>query len=431
MPQLMRIAAELFNAPLLAQERYAQIVASVLAPRLGVAPLVQAGDIAIAERPARMAMLTDRGIMVMPVVGGLIHRGDALDSLSGTQSYVNLNNMLVRALDDRECKAILLDVDSPGGQVGGCFELCETLIEARKIKPVWAIANTGAYSAAYAIACSAEKLFAVPSAGIGSIGVVWMHVDVSKMMEKAGVVVSFVYAGERKIDGNQFAPLPKDVRGRVEAMIEEKYSMFVEHVAAQRGISADAVRKTEAEIFSAAKAVELGLIDGVKSLQAVMSALEESVTASNQVTISHAKGSPAMTKPTETPAAVAATTQPAGISAEAHAAGVEAARKDGYKAGRTDAGKIVAGDAAKGRASLAAELAGDADISPDRAAAILAKTPEEKGSVLGRMMQGNSPKTGADATGSGAEADAQVQRKAELAAAGKAASGARYGTRRA
>jgi signal peptide peptidase SppA len=400
--KLTNIAARLFNTPLLCTPTYANVVATVLAPRLGVQPVLQADQIP-PERPARAPALLASGIMLVPVVGGLVHRGDSLDAMSGVESYTHLNNIIVHAIKEPECKAILLDVDSPGGEAGGCFELADTLLDARRHKPIWAVANTQACSAAYLIGASATKFYATQSAHIGSIGVAWMHTDISKMLASAGVVTTLLYAGAHKIDGNPFEALSKEDKALFQQSIEESYTLFVNAVAARRPIGAEAARATEARVYRAEEATELKLVDGVKSLQGTLDALAQSLEQKQQ----KSKGIRVMTTQTED-----------AIAPEVHAQAVSQARAEGYRAGRTDAAAIVSCEAATGRAAMAANLAGDADLSREKAIALLGTAPvavaAAPGPQLDKLMETHATRVGAGGADPASPADARAARAAEL-----------------
>lgn len=415
MPSLPLLAARLFNTPLLVDETYARIVTTVLASRMGVQPLMKAADIP-PGKPARMPTLTESGILIVPVVGGLVHRGDSLDAESGTESYTHLNNVIVRGLRDPECKGLMLDVDSPGGEAGGCFEFADTILEARRVKPIWGVANTQACSAAYMILASCTKSFASPSAHIGSIGVAWLHVDMSKMMQEAGLVTTWVYAGAHKVDGNPFDKLSKDVKAEIQTSIDESYSLFVEAVARRRPINAEAIRATEARVYRASEALDLKLIDGLNSYQGTLEALETSLGSKSQIFVQ-----PQETELMTTPAA------PNTITAEAHAAAVASATETGRALGRQEASEILASEHARGRESLAAVMIADASIKPASALAMLAKAPAAQapapaGGKLAKLM--GAPEDNNPAVGTGGDPDPgtgvdRTARIAELKAVGK------------
>ncbi|MGL9779731.1 MAG: S49 family peptidase, partial [Wolbachia sp.] len=115
---------------------------------------------------------SERGIKVIPIHGILTKNSEAFDDILGMTSYEKIREEIEEALIDEEVETIILDIDSPGGEVNGLFDLSDFIYEARALKKIVAIANDDAYSAAYAIASSAEKVFVSRTSGVGSIGVI-------------------------------------------------------------------------------------------------------------------------------------------------------------------------------------------------------------------------------------------------------------------
>jgi ClpP class serine protease len=132
-------------------------------------------------------------------------------------------------------RAILLDVDSPGGETGGVFDLADRIRAASRVKPVWAVANDMAFSAAYALASAAERVFVSRTSGVGSIGVIALHADQSAKDEQDGVRYTTVFAGARKNDLNPHAPLSDEAFAGLEAEVNRVYDLFVGTVAQHRG----------------------------------------------------------------------------------------------------------------------------------------------------------------------------------------------------
>jgi signal peptide peptidase SppA len=201
-------------------------------------------------------------IAIIPVSGTLYNKVDwAGYSFTG---YGYITGLLDYASRDKDVKGVILDIDSGGGEVDGAFETADKI--AAFDKPIVTFA-THAYSAAYLLGSAADKMFVTRTGGVGSIGVVTAHVDMSKMYTEFGVQVTLMYKGKHKVDGNSTQPLPDDVKARIEAKLEEPYALFVDAVAKNRSMESQSVRDTEALTYGADEAVRLGLVDGVSSLE--------------------------------------------------------------------------------------------------------------------------------------------------------------------
>lgn len=213
------------------------------------------------------------GIAVIGVHGALI---DKLGWWGGSWAtgYDVLRWQLGEAHEDADVKGIVLDVDSYGGMVAGCFDLCDFAVAAKQAsgKPVAAILSECAYSAGYAVASTADSIAVPRTGGIGSIGVVTMHWDISGALEKWGEKVTIIAAGKHKADRNPFGPLPDEVLARITAEVEETRQLFAATVVknragAENAPSLDKVLGTEARIFDGqaalAEAITLGLADAI------------------------------------------------------------------------------------------------------------------------------------------------------------------------
>jgi len=204
-----------------------------------------------------------QGVAVIDVSGTLVQKSSSLRPYSGMLGYNAIRHNFLSALDDKKVKAIALSIDSPGGEVSGVFDLADLIYESRSIKPTLAILNESAYSAAYALASACEQITVPRTGGTGSVGVICMHVDQSKAIDKAGLTVTIIKYGDRKADGNQFNPLSKEALDRYQAEVDEMGELFVATVARNRNLSADVVRKTQATTFLGAAGVEIGFADAV------------------------------------------------------------------------------------------------------------------------------------------------------------------------
>lgn len=271
---LPQMAARLFGAPLMIHRPKLEVILSVLGPRIGLPESVVSGD----AMPDRTRPTGVTGIAVLPVYGTLVRRTVGLEAESGLASYQGITTMLDAAIADPNVAAILLDIDSAGGESGGVFDLADRIAAAAKKKPVWALANDMAFSAAYAIGSAANRLIVTRTGGVGSIGVIAMHADQSAKDAQEGVRYTTVFAGARKNDLNPHEPLSDAAHAFLKSEVERVYGLFVDTVARHRGLSAEAVRVTEAGIYFGAEAVAAGLADAVGTFDDVLADLTDSLS---------------------------------------------------------------------------------------------------------------------------------------------------------
>jgi signal peptide peptidase SppA len=231
---------------------------------------IQAALGASAAAPASRAV---DSVAVIPVFGSLSHRMGMFSDFSGGTSYTGIRGALRSALADPNVSAILLEIDSPGGNVDGLPELADELYAARGQKPIGAIANTMAASAAYWLGSQVDDFAVTPSGVVGSIGVYMMHVDESQMNERIGLSVTYISAGEHKTEGNPDAPLSDEAREYLQSQVDAIYGQFVDAVARGRGASKKAVRETygQGRVLMAGPALKVGMVDRIATLDEMAS----------------------------------------------------------------------------------------------------------------------------------------------------------------
>lgn len=214
-------------------------------------------------------------VAVLPLFGTIFPRANLFTDVSGATSAEMFGKRFDALMKDPEIGAIVLDVDSPGGQAPGIEELGQKIYQARGRKPIVAVANHLMASAAYWIGTAADEVVATPSAEVGSVGAYAIHEDLSAAMEKEGVKVSVFKAGRYKAELNPYEPLSDEARTRVQEMLDEVHGQFVAAVAKHRGESEDRVRSDfgEGRLVSSRKAVELGMADRVATLEEVVEGL--------------------------------------------------------------------------------------------------------------------------------------------------------------
>ncbi|NHN83658.1 S49 family peptidase [Acetobacter musti] len=191
--------------------------------------------------------------------------------------YGDVQARLEEALNDASMKAIVLYIDSPGGMVSGLYDLADRIFDARNIKPITAVLADEAYSAAYAIASSAEKITVPRTGGTGSIGVLMLHTDFSRMLDQAGINVTVFRYGEHKAELLEVEPLTDGARDRAQETIDRLGEMFVDLVARNRGLDPQKIRDMKAETFLGDDGVKLGLADAVMSPDAALIALRDAL----------------------------------------------------------------------------------------------------------------------------------------------------------
>ena len=209
------------------------------------------------------------GIMVIPIHGLIMPRGDWLSELFGMFSLTSFRARLREAINNEDVTSVVLDIDSPGGLVDGVPETAAEIRQARETKKIVAVANTEAASAAYWLASQASEIVAQPSAEVGSIGVFMLHRDVSAAMDQLGVKHTFISAGKYKTDGNPYEPLADDARDYLQSQVDDTYDMFTSDVATGRGVKKSVVEKEygQGRMLGAKAALSAGMIDRIGTLE--------------------------------------------------------------------------------------------------------------------------------------------------------------------
>lgn len=278
MTLLPHLAARLFGVPLAIHRPKLDVILAVLGPRVGLGDLAAAPGYTTPQRQSSATSGSLPGVAVIPIHGTLVRRTVGLEAESGLTSYTGLAAQLDAAIGNPAVSAILLDIDSPGGESGGVFDLADRIRAASQIKPVWAVANDMAFSAAYALASAASRVFVSRTGGVGSIGVIAMHVDQSEKDAQDGVHYTAVFAGDRKNDLNPHEPISSEAHAFLKAEVNRIYGLFVETVARHRGIEVSAVRDTEAGLFFGQAAVAMGLADAIGTFDEALAQLLASLS---------------------------------------------------------------------------------------------------------------------------------------------------------
>ena len=259
---LARFATRVVNTPLMIASDKLNAIINVIGSRIGLDTDDTETDY---EASSREEKKDEPHIAVIPIHDTLVHRAAGLSAMSGLTTYEQIGKSFKAALEDPKVTQIVLDIDSPGGEVSGVFDLVDEIYNARGIKPITAAVNDIAYSAAYAIASAADKVYVPRTGGTGSIGVIAVHTDLSEANKKAGVKYTSIYAGKKK---NEFSPHEKisaEAFADVQSKVDSVYDLFVETVARNRNINPKDVKATEAGIFLGEEGLEVGLADQILS----------------------------------------------------------------------------------------------------------------------------------------------------------------------
>lgn len=275
-----RLLSRVFGTPLMIERGKLDAVLSALAPRAGfavqVSPDLQPEQM---EPKDRKPYRIDGGVAIIDVSGTHLNRATGLDALSGLTSYEELGNEIMDAATDPAVSAILLRFDSYGGEANGAWDLADMIRQAGALKPVWASVDDYALSAGYLMASAANKIYVTRTSGVGSIGVIALHVDQSSMDSTEGLKYTAVFAGSRKNDMTPHEPLADGARESLRSEVNRLYSMFVRAVATHRGLLPEAVSTQEAAIFYGKDGISAGLADGVATFRQVLASMKANVAA--------------------------------------------------------------------------------------------------------------------------------------------------------
>lgn len=398
--------SRVFNTPLMIHPSKLDAIIAGIGPRWGIeAPatnviiasdmsLVAAGEI---RKPGYQVI---GGVAVIEIFGVLAHRGGFQADSSYILGYEEVSKQLDAALSDSTVNSILLVLYTPGGEVSGAFELAQLLYDARSVKPIKAAISSMAASAGYLIASATSEIVITDTGMAGSIGVVMRHVDISQMVADAGMVITHIYAGAQKIDGNQFEALTPQVKARFQAEVDTFNNLFIDTASTYRNMDAATLRGYEAGTFTGQAAIDAGLADRIATPDQLLLEMQQSFSNSSRGVFMSA------TKP------------------EADASALEQSRLAGYEAGlaagaAAENGRIsgiMNHEHAKGREAQAQVLALSTNMTAEQAGLVLAVslTQQAASSAEGNqfaeaMAKVANPKVGADDDTEQTQSEASAQ----------------------
>ena len=262
---LLAVASEIWAID---PDKLDQIVAFLALQASGEKLSAEEVEARITRQAERDVQRQDGSVAILPLRGVIANRMNMMSEISGGTSSESFGKMFDMAIADSGVKAVVVDVESPGGVVTGADELSSRIFAARGKKPIIAHVNGYAASAAYWIASAADEIVLTSSGQVGSIGIIGVHDDVSAALEKMGVKKTIISAGKYKAEGSQFGPLSDEARKHRQQEADSYYDDFVRAVARNRGVSLSAVRDGfgQGRMVRAEAAIAEGMADKIASL---------------------------------------------------------------------------------------------------------------------------------------------------------------------
>ena len=343
------------------------ITSSALTTILDIAARQNAPPEAVAAKLGRELQNSYRlemrdGIAVLPVVGPLFRYANMFTQVSGASSYELLAKDFTQAVENPDVKAIILNIDSPGGEVNGCAEFADMIHEARGVKPIVAYASGDAASGAYWIAAAADEIVVSKTSALGSIGVVGVYRG-NKGEDAVEVVSS--QSPYKRLD-----PDTDDGRARLQKRIDAMADVFVEAVAKYRGVASSHVQNHygSGDVFIGDAAVKQGLADRIGSFEKLLSEISGNPAS---------EPSPHSINPNQQEKSMDDIQSLREAYPDLTASLEQDAVKQGVVTERSRVQGILSHDEANARTLLAQHLAFETDMEVDAAVSVLSKAPLE------------------------------------------------------
>ena len=381
MKNYAHIASRVLNTPLLLEPGYARTFFSALSNRLNITTLMDAEGEQLTGEKIRMPAANfgtnsrDRerpyqivdSAAIVPITGSLTHKLGRLQPYSGMTGYDGIIAQVGMALGDPQVKGVMLDFDTPGGEVAGCFDTAKQLqsLAAQSDKPVWSLCYDMHCSAGMALASSADHRLITQTGVAGSVGVVMAHVDQSKMLDENGIQVTLIHSGKHKVDGNPYQQLSEQVLAEFQASTDQLRTEFAGMVAEQMGLSLEAVLATEAQVYRGQAAVDIGFADAVVNGHEAIAEFTQYLSSQGR-TISLGVNMSKQDLPEQV-------TSPDNENTDTQGADATARTDE-----RSRIQAITGHEQANGRESLANHLAFNTDMSVDEAGKVLAASPQQE-----------------------------------------------------
>lgn len=176
----------------------------------------------------------------------------------------NYTKLIEKLRKDDRVKAVIVDVNSPGGTTAGSEVLYNSLRELAGKKPVVTTMGTVAASGGYITAIAGDQIFALGNTTTGSIGVILQWPQITDLLAKLGVSVKEIKSGPLKAEPSPFTPLTDEVRRVTQSLVDDSYRWFIGLVAERRGMDIEDVKQVaDGRVFTGRQAVDVGLVDAL------------------------------------------------------------------------------------------------------------------------------------------------------------------------
>lgn len=393
------LAARFFNTPLMLTSDAADLVSAYLSARIdGTAEPFSLNRPTLASiGPPKAPYNVDQGIAMIPVNGKLMNRGSNMDAMSGVSSYESIIAAMQQADADPAVNGVLLEMDTPGGEVAGLAAITQA-IEGMN-KPLWSIANSVSASAGYHIAASTQRTAVVPSGTSGSIGTVIVMRDIASALDRQGIKHAVIRSGSKKMQASGIEGISADAITRAQEIVDAESGKFFAHVSAKRGIPVQAIADLQGAALTAEEAQAAGLIDQIATVhdfhQSMVAAMRKGNARAQSSGTSSATATPSKAALLSRKGTRPMNEDIIHTAAElTHAAAT--GRTEGTLIGatqeRTRIKAIMQSAPAANRPTLAAKLAFDTDMTPAVAADILGASAEEVAATVAATAAIDAPK---------------------------------------
>ena len=237
---------------------------------------IRAGVIEHAQAAPSSAAQHVGSVSVIPIRGAIDNHTDWVAELFGGTSIDTVRAMFRAELADPAVRAIVFDIDSPGGTALGVTEFAAEIRAARGgSKPIVAVVNTLAASAAAWLGAQADEFVVTPSGQVGSVGIYAVHQEVSKLLADMGVTTTIISAGPYKVEANEFEPLTEEARADIQKRVDSAYALFLGDMAKGRRTTMDQVAANYGggRVLVAAEAKAVGMVDRIETIETTIGRL--------------------------------------------------------------------------------------------------------------------------------------------------------------